>query len=101
MLAVGHLGMELHAAQRQALVDDGGRDAVVGDRYRPEAGRQALDRVAVAHPAQELRRHAVEQRVWRGDPDRTLAVLAVGQRRDRAAVVGRHALGPVTDAEHR
>ena len=47
---VHDLGMEQHAVKPAAVVGDGGIGRRFARRHRPEAGRQSVDPVAVAHP---------------------------------------------------
>ena len=97
LAGVGDLGVELHAVEAALLVGDAGQRGVRGLGDDREAGRQALDPVAVAHPdvqqavafgagvvldiAQQLRMSA--------RPHLGIAVFAMGRGDHRAAELRR------------
>jgi hypothetical protein len=111
-LAVAHLGMELQAPD---LASDRATRPVCRRRRGEhlEAGGGGGYRVAVAHPARELGRHASEERVRRAGrlarranrlarrsgATRLAAVLALAQALDLSAEVEGHALDAVAYAE--
>jgi hypothetical protein len=97
---VHHLGVELHAVQAPLRVLEG------CDRSRRRAGDDARalgrghNRVAVAHPAELLRRQACEEAaLWIGLELRP-AELGDPRSLDAAAEVERHELHAVADPEH-
>ena len=101
---VHDLGMELHRVEAARRVGDRREGRVVGDADHLEAGRQAGDAVAVAHPygvALALAPHPLEQGRVGDHLDLGAAELAVMPRLDGAAELRRHGLLAVADAEHR
>jgi hypothetical protein len=99
---VDDLRMELDAVQvagRRLETGERGRRACLGGR--PEAVRQARDRVAVAHPDRLIAVEAGEQPVVVGDGDRRRPVFPFRGRDDVTAELARHQLGAVADPEHR
>ena len=66
-----------------------------------EAGGDRLHTVAVAHPYNDRRGHALEKRVSGHDLDRHLAVFPRLARHHTTAQLLAHELHPVADAQHR
>ncbi len=101
---VRHLGVELHGVELALLVGDGGERRALRHADHLEAGRQARDAVAVAHPhgvALALLPDAVEQGGVSRHLELGAAELAMVAAFDAAAHLRHHGLLAVADAEHR
>ena len=96
---VDDLGVELDAVEVAVDVDEAGERRRVGLGGRAEAGREAGDRVAVAHPDRLVLVEAGEEPVVGRDRDRRGPVLALRRRQDVAAELVGHELRAVADAE--
>ena len=98
---VHHLGMELHAVEAPLVVSNGRFRGVVGVGQARKAIRQALHRIAMAHPHRGARFHVGEQvdRVvhvqWR------LAVFGATGGHHRPAQLLHHQLHAVANPQHR
>ena len=100
---MGHLRMELHAVDAPVAVLQGGNGDLGGRGGGHETFGHRLDRVEMAHPDVEGRRHLVEQRrptPGRGVQRRPSVFAPAGVGHGAAELLGDQ-LGPVADAEHR
>ena len=100
---VRHLGVELHGVELALLVGDGRERRALRHAHHLEAGGQAGDAVAVAHPhrvALALLPEALEQRRVGGDVELGAAELAMVPAFHAAAHLRHHRLLAVADAEH-
>ena len=96
---VDDFGVELDAVQAAAIVGDGGAGSRIGAGGRGEAVRQALDRVAVAHPDRLLGRQSFEEPVRPNDRHRRRPELLAGEGDDLAAQRLGHQVQAVADAQ--
>ena len=97
---VHDLGVELDAVEVARRVGEAGEGGGVGLGRGAEAGRQAGDGVAVAHPHGLLRAEARQQPIVRRDAHGGRAVLAARRAHDVTTQLDGHQLGAVADAQH-
>ncbi len=93
------LRVELDPVQVPRRVDQAGERRRVGLGRRPEAVRQARDRVAVAHPDRLVAIEPGEQSVVRGERHGRRTVLALRRRDHVPAELMGHQVGAVADPE--
>ena len=98
---VHHLRMELHAIQTSAEVGHRRLGGVVGVGQAHEALRQALHRIAVAHPHRGTVVHVGEQVGGVIHMQRRLAVFGPAGGHHRPAQLLHHQLHAVADPQHR
>ena len=97
---VHDLGVELDAIEVARWVGQARVGRGVRLRRRLETGREARDRVGVAHPDRLLGAEAGKDAVGRPDADDRRAVLALRRAHDVAAELAGHELRAIADAEH-
>ena len=101
LLAVRHLGVELHGIDALFGVGHRAEGAVFAVRDGFEALRRVRHMVGVAHPRDGLGLHAREQGAFHVKAYRHAAVLALCRALHRAAEGVGGNLHPIADAQHR
>jgi len=96
--------MELHRVKPATFIGDGRKRRALGNSHHLEAGGQARNAVAVAHPhrvAVALAPNAFKQPAVAGDLQLGAAELAMVPPLDAAAELGHHGLLAIANAEYR
>ena len=101
MRRVHDLGVELDAVQAALRVGDRGIGRRAGAGRRLEAGRQPLDRIAVAHPDRLLGLQTGEESIALGHRDDGRPELLAAEGHDLAAERLGHQVQAIADAQDR